>query len=399
MYKKEMIAMLLAGGQGSRLGVLTSKVAKPAVAFGGKYRIIDFPLSNCINSGIDTVGVLTQYQPLRLNTHIGIGIPWDLDRNVGGVSVLPPYEKSTNSEWYTGTANAIYQNLNYIETYNPDYVLILSGDHIYTMDYSWMLKAHKMSKAEATIGVIEVPWEEAPRFGIMNTDKTGRIEEFEEKPAKPRSNLASMGIYIFNKNFLKKYLEDDAKDETSSHDFGKNIIPKMLADQARLYSYAFDGYWKDVGTIDSLWEANMDLINPNIPIDLYDTSWKIYSRNPVMPPQSIGKNAQVQNSMVTEGCVIDGSVEFSMISDGVTVEEGAEILDSILMPGAVVKKGAKVEYAIVGENTVIGENAQIGARPETIEDKDSWGVAVVGNNLTVSDGSVVAPKAIIYENI
>ena len=399
MIKKEMIAMLLAGGQGSRLGVLTAKVAKPAVAFGGKYRIIDFPLSNCINSGIDTVGVLTQYRPLRLNSHIGIGIPWDLDRNVGGVTVLPPYEKSTNSEWYTGTANAIYQNLEYMEQYNPEYVLILSGDHIYKMDYKIMLDYHKANNADITIAAMPVPIEEASRFGIVVTDSDNRITEFEEKPANPKSNLASMGIYIFTWKKLKAYLIANENDKEASKDFGKNIIPDMREAGEKLVAYRFDGYWKDVGTIDSLWEANMDLINPNIPIDLYDTSWKIYSRNPVMPPQSIGKNAQVQNSMVTEGCVIDGSVEFSMISDGVTVEEGAEILDSILMPGAVVKKGAKVEYAIVGENTVIGENAQIGARPETIEDKDSWGVAVVGNNLTVSDGSVVAPKAIIYENI
>ena len=391
--------MLLAGGQGSRLGVLTAKVAKPAVAFGGKYRIIDFPLSNCINSGIDTVGVLTQYRPLRLNSHIGIGIPWDLDRNVGGVTVLPPYEKSTNSEWYTGTANAIYQNLEYMEQYNPEYVLILSGDHIYKMDYKIMLDYHKANNADITIAAMPVPIEEASRFGIVVTDSDNRITEFEEKPANPKSNLASMGIYIFTWKKLKAYLIANENDKEASKDFGKNIIPDMREAGEKLVAYRFDGYWKDVGTIDSLWEANMDLINPNIPIDLYDTSWKIYSRNPVMPPQSIGKNAQVQNSMVTEGCVIDGSVEFSMISDGVTVEEGAEILDSILMPGAVVKKGAKVEYAIVGENTVIGENAQIGARPETIEDKDSWGVAVVGNNLTVSDGSVVAPKAIIYENI
>ena len=399
MIKKEMIAMLLAGGQGSRLGVLTAKVAKPAVAFGGKYRIIDFPLSNCINSGIDTVGVLTQYRPLRLNSHIGIGIPWDLDRNVGGVTVLPPYEKSTNSEWYTGTANAIYQNLEYMEQYNPEYVLILSGDHIYKMDYKIMLDYHKANNADITIAAMPVPIEEASRFGIVVTDSDNRITEFEEKPANPKSNLASMGIYIFTWKKLKAYLIANENDKEASKDFGKNLIPDRREAGEKLVAYRFDGYWKDVGTIDSLWEANMDLINPNIPIDLYDTSWKIYSRNPVMPPQSIGKNAQVQNSMVTEGCVIDGSVEFSMISDGVIVEEGAEILDSILMPGAVVKKGAKVEYAIVGENTVIGENAQIGARPETIEDKDSWGVAVVGNNLTVSDGSVVAPKAIIYENI
>ena len=397
--KKECVAMLLAGGQGSRLYALTQEMAKPAVPYGGKYRIIDFPLSNCVNSGIDTVGVLTQYQPLVLNEYIGNGQPWGLDRAHGGVHVLPPYETSAGKAWYSGTANAIYQNIGFIDRYDPEYVVILSGDHIYKMDYSKMVDFHKQHEADATIAVLEVPWEEAPRFGIMSANPDGTIYEFAEKPKEPKSNLASMGIYVFTWSKLRKYLIDNENDEGATKDFGKNIIPAMLENKEKMVAYHFDGYWKDVGTIDSLWEANMDLINPNIPIDLYDTSWKIYSRNPVMPPQSIGKNAQVQNSMVTEGCVIDGSVEFSMISDGVTVEEGAEILDSILMPGAVVKKGAKVEYAIVGENTVIGENAQIGARPETIEDKDSWGVAVVGNNLTVSDGSVVAPKAIIYENI
>ena len=397
--KKECIAMLLAGGQGSRLHVLTGDMAKPAVPFGGKFPIIDFPLSNCANSGIDTVGVLTQYRPLELNNYIGTGQPWELDRTNGGVHILPPYQSATGAVWYKGTANAIYQNIGFIDLYDPDYVAVLSGDHIYKMDYSKMVDFHKQHEADATIAVLEVPWEEAPRFGIMSANPDGTIYEFAEKPKEPKSNLASMGIYVFTWSKLRKYLIDNENDEGATKDFGKDIIPAMLENKEKMVAYHFDGYWKDVGTIDSLWEANMDLINPNIPIDLYDTSWKIYSRNPVMPPQSIGKNAQVQNSMVTEGCVIDGSVEFSMISDGVTVEEGAEILDSILMPGAVVKKGAKVEYAIVGENTVIGENAQIGARPETIEDKDSWGVAVVGNNLTVSDGSVVAPKAIIYENI
>ena len=395
MYKRQ----LLAGGQGSRLYVLTGDMAKPAVPFGGKFRIIDFPLSNCANSGIDTVGVLTQYRPLELNSYIGNGQPWELDRLDGGVHILPPYQSATGASWYKGTANAIYQNIGFVDLYDPEYVAVLSGDHIYKMDYAAMLRYHEQMEADCTIAVMEVPWAEASRFGIMSVDGEDRITEFAEKPKEPKSNLASMGIYIFTWSKLREYLVADEADPTSENDFGKNIIPAMLAAGERMTAWRFDGYWKDVGTIDSLWEANMDLINPNIPIDLYDTSWKIYSRNPVMPPQSIGKNAQVQNSMVTEGCVIDGSVEFSMISDGVTVEEGAEILDSILMPGAVVKKGAKVEYAIVGENTVIGENAQIGARPETIEDKDSWGVAVVGNNLTVSDGSVVAPKAIIYENI
>ena len=400
MKHDNMLAMILAGGRGTRLHDLTKKVAKPAVSYGGKYRIIDFPLSNCANSGIDVVGVLTQYESVLLNSYAAAGRRWGLDAKDSGVYVLPPREKAdANLDVYRGTADAISQNIDFIDTYSPDYLLILSGDHIYKMNYDKMLEYHKAKNADATIAVLDVPKEEASRFGIMITDDEDNIIDFEEKPKNPRSTLASMGIYIFTWKKLKAYLIANENDKEASKDFGKNIIPDMREAGEKLVAYRFDGYWKDVGTIDSLWEANMDLINPNIPIDLYDTSWKIYSRNPVMPPQSIGKNAQVQNSMVTEGCVIDGSVEFSMISDGVTVEEGAEILDSILMPGAVVKKGAKVEYAIVGENTVIGENAQIGARPETIEDKDSWGVAVVGNNLTVSDGSVVAPKAIIYENI
>ena len=400
MKHDNMLAMILAGGRGTRLHDLTKKVAKPAVSYGGKYRIIDFPLSNCANSGIDIVGVLTQYESVLLNSYAAAGRRWGLDAKDSGVYVLPPREKAdANLDVYRGTADAISQNIDFIDTYSPDYLLILSGDHIYKMNYDKMLEYHKAKNADATIAVLDVPKEEASRFGIMITDEDDNIIDFEEKPKNPRSTLASMGIYIFTWKKLKAYLIANENDKEASKDFGKNIIPDMREAGEKLVAYRFDGYWKDVGTIDSLWEANMDLINPNIPIDLYDTSWKIYSRNPVMPPQSIGKNAQVQNSMVTEGCVIDGSVEFSMISDGVTVEEGAEILDSILMPGAVVKKGAKVEYAIVGENTVIGENAQIGARPETIEDKDSWGVAVVGNNLTVSDGSVVAPKAIIYENI
>ena len=400
MKHDNMLAMILAGGRGTRLHDLTKKVAKPAVSYGGKYRIIDFPLSNCANSGIDIVGVLTQYESVLLNSYAAAGRRWGLDAKDSGVYVLPPREKAdANLDVYRGTADAISQNIDFIDTYSPDYLLILSGDHIYKMNYDKMLEYHKAKNADATIAVLDVPKEEASRFGIMITDEDDNIIDFEEKPKNPRSTLASMGIYIFTWKKLKAYLIANENDKEASKDFGKNIIPDMREAGEKLVAYRFDGYWKDVGTIDSLWEANMDLINPNIPIDLYDTSWKIYSRNPVMPPQSIGKNAQVQNSMVTEGCVIDGSVEFSMISDGVTVEEGAEILDSILMPGAIVKKGAKVEYAIVGENTVIGENAQIGARPETIEDKDSWGVAVVGNNLTVSDGSVVAPKAIIYENI
>ena len=322
MRKKEWIAMLLAGGQGSRLYSLTKNLAKPAVPFGGKYRIIDFPLSNCVNSGIDTVGVLTQYQPLVLNEYIGSGQPWDLDRQEGGVFVLPPYQKSSGSDWYTGTANAIYQNLPFIERYNPEYVLILSGDHIYKMDYEKMLKFHKEKEADCTIAVLQVPMEEASRFGIMNAQEDGKIYEFEEKPAHPKSNLASMGIYIFTWKKLREYLEQDAKTPGSANDFGKNIIPSMLAANEQMYAYAFDGYWKDVGTIDSLWEANMDLLDPKVPLSLYDPDWKIYARNPALPPHYIAPGAHVQNSMVTEGCVIEGTVDFSVVFAGVTIEEG-----------------------------------------------------------------------------
>lgn len=397
--KKECVAMLLAGGQGSRLYALTQKVAKPAVPYGAKYRIIDFPLSNCINSGIDTVGVLTQYQPLVLNEYIGNGQPWDLDRIHGGVHVLPPYQKASGADWYSGTANAIYQNIEFVDRYDPEYVIILSGDHIYKMDYNKMLSFHKSKNADATIAVLDVPLEEASRFGIMITDEDDNIIDFEEKPKNPRSTLASMGIYIFNWQKLRAALIANENDPNATKDFGKNIIPDMKDAGDKLVAYRFDGYWKDVGTIDSLWEANMDLINPNIPIDLYDPAWKIYSRNPVMPPQNIGKNAKIQNSMVTEGCNIDGTVDFSMISDGVTIEKGAKVTDSILMPGAVVKAGAVVEYSIVGENSVIGENAHIGARPEDMKVRDDWGIAVVGHGLNISSGSVVAPKQIISEDM
>ena len=368
MYKKEMIAMLLAGGQGSRLGVLTSKVAKPAVAFGGKYRIIDFPLSNCINSGIDTVGVLTQYQPLRLNTHIGIGIPWDLDRNVGGVSVLPPYEKSTNSEWYTGTANAIYQNLNYIETYNPDYVLILSGDHIYKMDYEVMLDFHKANNADVTIAAMPVPMEEASRFGIVVTDDDGRIKEFEEKPEHPSSNLASMGIYIFTYKQLRKYLVADAKDKDSKHDFGMNIIPAMLNDNKKLYAWEFDGYWKDVGTVDSLWEANMDLLKDK-DLDLYNIKkdWKIYTEDTLGKPQIIGEKAEVKNSLVTQGCMVNGTVEGSVLFNNVNVGEGAKVVDSVLMPGVLVEEGAEIYKAIIDENVVVKAGTVINSEAKEVE--------------------------------
>ncbi|MCD7728153.1 MAG: glucose-1-phosphate adenylyltransferase [Ruminococcus sp.] len=398
--KKETVAMLLAGGQGSRLYALTKQIAKPAVPYGGKYRIIDFPLSNCVNSGIDTVGVLTQYQPLAMNDYIGNGQPWDLDRNNGGVHILAPYQSQSGAEWYAGTANAIYQNLSFIERYDPEYVVILSGDHIYKMDYSEMLRYHKEKNADCTIAVIDVDLEEASRFGIMFARDDGEIYDFVEKPKEPKSTLASMGIYIFSFDVLKKYLTDNENDKRvdNAKDFGKDIIPMMLKDEKRLYAYRFEGYWKDVGTIDSLWEANMDLINPNIPIDLYDPTWKIYSRNPVMPPQSIGKNAKIQNSMVTEGCIIDGTVDFSMISDGVVIEEGATVTDSILMPGSVVKSGAVVEYAIIGENSTISENARVGARPENVENRDEWGIAVVGHKITISEGMIIAPKEIVGEN-
>ena len=399
MRKKEWIAMLLAGGQGSRLYSLTKNLAKPAVPFGGKYRIIDFPLSNCVNSGIDTVGVLTQYQPLVLNEYIGSGQPWDLDRQEGGVFVLPPYQKSSGSDWYTGTANAIYQNLPFIERYDPNYVLILSGDHIYKMDYEKMLKFHKEKEADCTIAVLQVPMEEASRFGIMNAREDGRIYEFEEKPAHPKSNLASMGIYIFTWKKLKEYLERDAKTPGSANDFGKNIIPGMLAENERMYAYAFDGYWKDVGTIDSLWEANMDLLDPKVPLSLYDPDWKIYARNLALPPHYIAPGAHVQNSMVTEGCVIEGTVDFSVVFAGVTIEEGAVVRDSIIMPGSVVRKGAVVDYTIVAEQTIIGENAVVGARPESMEDVSSWGVTVIGSGVTIGPDVHIAPKAMVETDI
>ena len=368
MKKKEMIAMLLAGGQGSRLGVLTAKVAKPAVAFGGKYRIIDFPLSNCINSGIDTVGVLTQYQPLRLNAHIGIGIPWDLDRNIGGVTVLPPYEKSTNSEWYTGTANAIYQNLEYMESYNPDYVLILSGDHIYKMEYDQMLEAHKQRGADATIAVLNVSLKEASRFGIMNAHDDGTIYEFEEKPEHPKSNLASMGIYIFNWKLLRKILLADMKNPDSHHDFGKDVIPCLLNDNKTLAAYKFKGYWKDVGTIDSLWEANMDLIDSRNELNLNDPTWKIYTEDTPALPQYIGPNAKIDKAFITQGCVVEGEVKHSVLFTGCKVGEGAKIIDSVLMPGVEVAAGAVVQRALVADNVKIGQDAVVGsADSENIE--------------------------------
>ena len=361
MIKKEMIAMLLAGGQGSRLGVLTEKVAKPAVAFGGKYRIIDFPLSNCINSGIDTVGVLTQYQPLRLNTHIGIGVPWDLDRTEGGVTVLPPYEKSTNSEWYTGTANAIFQNMDYMEQYNPDYVLILSGDHIYKMDYEVMLDFHKANKADVTIACMPVPIEEASRFGIMNTDDEGRIVEFEEKPEHPKSNLASMGIYIFNWKQLRKELISDMTAEGSHHDFGKDIIPNFLNANKRLYAYKFEGYWKDVGTIDSLWEANMDLLNKNNELNLDDPNWKIYTEDIPTLPHYVGPTGKVEHCYINQGAIIRGEAVDSVLFNNVEIDEDAYVSQAVLMPNVKVGKGAKIYRAIVADGVKIDDGAVVGS--------------------------------------
>ena len=391
--------MLLAGGQGSRLYALTHDMAKPAVPYGGKYRIIDFPLSNCVNSGIDTVGVLTQYQPLVLHDYIGNGQPWDLDKQYGGAHCLPPYQTALGAEWYKGTANAIYQNISFVDRYDPEYVVILSGDHIYKMDYNDMLEHHKKKNADATIAVLDVPMEEASRFGIMITNDEGDIVDFEEKPKHPRSTLASMGIYIFTWSKLKKYLIENENNEAEDKDFGKAIIPNMMKAGEKLVAYAFDGYWKDVGTLDSLWEANMDLLNPNIPIDLYDPDWKMYSRNPVLPPQYIGENAVVENSMITDGCDVEGIVDFSVIFEGVKIEPGATVTDSIIMPGSVIKSGAVVEYAIVGENCVVGEGAQIGARPETFDNRDDWGIAVVGHNITISENAKVLPKQIISENV
>ena len=400
MYpKQECIAMLLAGGQGSRLGVLTKNLAKPAVPYGGKYRIIDFPLSNCINSGIETVGVLTQYQPLVLNDYIGSGQPWDLDSNRGGVHVLPPYQRSRGGDWYKGTANAIYQNIAFIERYNPDYVVILSGDHIYKMDYSEMLACHKEKGADCTIAVMKVPMEEASRYGILNTNPDNSIYEFDEKPAVPKSNNASMGIYVFTWEKLRKYLEQDEADPTSSNDFGKNVLPAMLSAGERMFAYRFDGYWKDVGTIDSLWEANMDLLDPNTRLDLSDDSWRIYTRNLGLPPHYVSSDAVVQNSLIAEGSTICGHLEFSIIFGNVTVEKGAIVEDSILMPGAVVREGAVVQYAIVSENTVIEPHAVVGGRPEDTSDKKKWGIAVVGAGVTIGKNKRVEPKQMIENNL
>ena len=397
MIKKEMIAMLLAGGQGSRLGVLTSKVAKPAVAFGGKYRIIDFPLSNCINSGVDTVGVLTQYQPLRLNTHIGIGIPWDLDRNIGGVTVLPPYEKSTNSEWYTGTANAIYQNLEYMESYNPEYVLILSGDHIYKMDYEVMLDFHKANNAEVTIAVMPVPMEEASRFGIMIADENHRITEFEEKPEHPRSNLASMGIYIFNWKTLKEALI--AMADQPALDFGKHVIPYCHEKGAPLYAYEFTGYWKDVGTLSSYWEANMELIDIVPEFNLYEEYWKIYTKSEIQPPDYIAADSVVERSIIGEGSEVYGEVYNSVIGCGVTIGKGTMIRDSIIMNQTQIGEGCEINKAIIAENVVVGNQVKLGVGEEAENDTAphiyNHGLVTIGEKSVIPDGISVGKNSVI----
>ena len=392
--------MLLAGGQGSRLYALTKDVAKPSVPFGGKYRIIDFPLSNCANSGIDVVGVLTQYKHLQLNSYIGSGQAYDLDSSDGGVFILPPYQSAGEvGSWFSGTANAIYQNMAFIENYDPENVLILSGDHIYKMDYSDMLREHVQNNADCTIAVLEVPRDEASRFGIMTADETGRILEFEEKPREPKSTLASMGVYIFTWEKLRKQLVEDEAERLSSHDFGKDIIPSMLAEGAGLYAYRFDGYWKDAGTIDSLWEANMDLLNPNVPLALYDPGWKIYARNPALPPHHLGPNAVVSDSMVSEGCEIDGEVDFSVLFAGVTVEAGASVHGSVLMPNAVVRAGAVVEYSIVAEGAAIGESCRIGERPEDSQNRDAWGITVISSGVTVAGGTAVPAGAMVSADL
>ncbi len=405
MRSKECVAMILAGGQGSRLGILTQNVAKPAVPFGGKYRIIDFPLSNCAHSGIDTVGVLTQYQPLELNTYIANGQPWDLDRTNGGVFVLPPYTSAEKGEWYKGTANAIYQNIGFMEQFNPKYVVILSGDHIYKMDYNKMLTAHKKANADATIAVIEVPWDEAPRFGIMNTDENMQIVEFEEKPENPKSNLASMGVYCFSWDVLKKYLMADEADPESENDFGKNIIPAMLGDGLKLMAHRFDGYWKDVGTIQSLWEANMELLDDKPGCDLDDDTWKIFSRNPIKPPQYVGATGSLKNSYTTEGCEIYGRVEHSILFEGVTICEGATVKDSIVLPGAVVNSGASVNKAIIGSDAVIGDGAEIGS---TADDANSdynntkicsADITLIGPGIKIGNEKKVAVLSMVTDDI
>ena len=393
---KEIVAMLLAGGQGSRLYALTQNLAKPAVPFGGKYRIIDFPLSNCVNSGIDTVGILTQYQPLELNEYIGNGQPWDMDRLYGGVHVLPPYQKASGSDWFKGTANAIYQHISFIDRYDPEYVIILSGDQICKQDYSDFLAFHKEKGADFSVAVMEVPWEEASRFGLMVTDENSKITEFQEKPKNPKSNLASMGNYIFKWEVLREYLINDEADPNSENDFGKNIIPNLLKDGREMYAYRFDGYWKDVGTIPSLWEANMEVLDPeHSGINLFDDDWKIYSRNSGMTGHKINAGAVVENSMITDGCRIKGTVKHSILFAGVQVEEGAVVEDAVVMGGSVIKSGAVVKHCIIAEKVTIGENATVGAMPEGDENN----VATVGPGITIGDNAVIGPKAMVYNNV
>lgn len=391
--KKECVAMLLAGGQGSRLYALTSKLAKPAVSFGGKYRIIDFTLSNCVNSGFDTVGVLTQYQPLLLNDYIGNGIPWDLDRTFGGVKILPPYQGRTGADWYKGTANAIYQNRQFVEMYDPDYVLVLSGDHIYKMNYAKMLEYHKAKNADCTIAVIDVPIEEASRFGIMSTNEDGSIWKFSEKPKNPDSTKASMGIYIFNRKKLFDYLEADDNTPGSANDFGKNIIPNMLAAGERMFAYPFEGYWKDVGTISSLWEANMDMLGEKPVLQLKDPGWRIYARHEASTPQFAGSDSHIENSSVTEGCEIYGEVINSVIGADVTVEAGASVRDSVIMSGVKILAGARVEYSIVDSDATVGRNAKVGAAKA-----DGVEIAVVGAGLRIADGDTVPAGAMLYSD-
>lgn len=392
--KKECVAMLLAGGQGSRLYVLTGEMAKPAVPFGGKYRIIDFPLSNCSNSGIDTVGVLTQYRPLELNSYIGSGQAWDLDVSTGGVHILPPYVSSEGGTWYKGTANAIYQNIGFVDYYDPEYVIILSGDHIYKMDYSRMLSRHKATGAACTISVMEVPWAEASRFGIMNADENGMITEFEEKPKQPKSNLASMGIYIFTWKKLREYLTADEADPNSENDFGKNVIPTMLRAGERMTVYRFSGYWKDVGTLESLWDANMDMLSPESGLDLMDESWPIYARTVSAPPAFLGKHVEVTHSAFNRGSDLEGKVENSVLSQKVCVAEGARVSYSVLLPGVEVEAGAVVQYAILGENCRVGAGCRVGASPEEAPPED-WGLAVLAPGCVLKSGRVVPPKTML----
>ena len=393
---KEIVAMLLAGGQGSRLYALTQNLAKPAVPFGGKYRIIDFPLSNCVNSGIDTVGILTQYQPVVLNEYIGNGQPWDLDRLYGGVHILPPYQKATGSDWFKGTANAIYQHISFIDRYDPEYVIILSGDQICKQDYREFLNFHKEKDADFSVAVMEVPWEEASRFGLMVTDENAQITEFQEKPKNPKSNLASMGNYIFKWSILRKYLIEDELDPNSDNDFGKNIIPNLLKDGCKMFAHRFDGYWKDVGTIPSLWEANMEVLDPeHSGIDLFDANWKIYSRNSGMTAHKISGTAVVENSMITDGCRVDGTVTHSILFAGVKVEAGAVVEDAVVMGGATIKAGAQVKHCIVGENAVVGENAIVGAMPEG----DAAGVATIGPDVTVGANAKIGANAMVKEDV